>query len=84
MSQIFLFKNFDGAIDNYSELASERGLVINMDIPAKLEVIGDSLRLLQVFNTLLANAFKYSKKDVEVKITYPGEKRLSCIYISIE
>lgn len=63
----------DDAIDNYSVLASDRGLSIKIEIPGTLVVNGDSSRLLQMFNNLLANAFKYSSRGGEVNIRYQGE-----------
>lgn len=82
-AQPFVLKQtIDDAIDNYSVLASDRGLNIKVDIPETLEVNGDSSRLLQMFNNLVANAFKYSVRDGEVNISYQGEKNHRA-YISI-
>ncbi|MCW8901983.1 MAG: HAMP domain-containing histidine kinase, partial [Gammaproteobacteria bacterium] len=74
-AQPFLFReSLNDAIDNYTVLAGERDITINIEVPVKLTVNGDRMRLLQMFNNLLGNAIKYSVKGQEVNINYSGEE----------
>ena len=55
--------------DLYDLLAEERGITIELDVPADLTVEADGVRLRQVVANLVDNAVKYCRENGEVRVT---------------
>lgn len=65
-------------IDLFEYEASNRNLLLEIDIPSNLNLIGDSLRLRQVLTNIIGNAIKFTKKGfVKVIISIKSEDSTS-------
>lgn len=57
-------------VEGAQPLATQQGLTLAMHLPpAPLHVLGDAIRLTQVFSNLLSNACRYTLRDGRVDIT---------------
>ena len=61
---------FSGALEEIQELAGKKNITIDCDLGSGLpQVLGDSMRLKEIFINLLTNAIKYSRKKGKVIIS---------------
>jgi two-component system, OmpR family, phosphate regulon sensor histidine kinase PhoR len=49
-------------------MAHDRLITVNVDLPTRLPLVGDALRLRQVVDNLLSNAIKYNREGGEVEV----------------
>ncbi|MFT4263338.1 MAG: ATP-binding protein [Nocardioides sp.] len=49
-------------------MAHDRLISVNVDVPPRLPLVGDALRLRQVIDNLLSNAIKYNREGGEVEV----------------
>ena len=66
----------DGAADFFGVTAAEKGLQLSTHIAPDLatQVLGDDLRVKQVLNNLLSNAFKFTEKgSVRIEVDRDGD-----------
>ncbi|MGB0429783.1 MAG: sensor histidine kinase [Bacteroidia bacterium] len=54
---------------NYSVLAAQKGITLNIDIKHSFEVLSDRRLLYRVFDNLITNAIKFSQKNETISIT---------------
>lgn len=65
-------------IDLFEHEASNRNLLLEIDTPPNLNLVGDSLRLRQVLTNIVGNAIKFTKKGfVKVTISIKNEDKNS-------
>ncbi len=71
----------EACIDTFKVMAEGKGLKLEKEIKAdRIEVLGDSDRLSQVFSNLLSNAIKYTKEG-GVKLTIQTKGRFASVTI---
>lgn len=58
------------AVKEVHSAASARRIALTIDLPAKLELNVDELKLQEVFMNLLSNSIKYSNDDGDIKIGF--------------
>lgn len=75
MKHISLREVIESSVDGFSNLASEKGLKLELALPSGLsEVYGSSRRLQQVVNNLLSNAIKFSRQGTVLVRVSEGDK----------
>jgi signal transduction histidine kinase len=71
----------EACIDTFKVMAEGKGLKLEKEIKAdRIEVLGDSDRLSQVFSNLLSNAIKYTKEG-GVKLTTQTKGRFASVTV---
>lgn len=64
----------DSVFDLFEYEANSRNILLELDMPVNLSLVGDSLRLSQVLNNIVGNAIKFTKKGfVKVTISIESE-----------
>lgn len=56
------------AVESVAPLIEQRGHPLHLDVPARLSVLGDTRRLVQVLTNLLVNASKYSDPGTPIAL----------------
>jgi signal transduction histidine kinase len=73
LSRLRLADIVQDACDLYADLAEDKGLTLETDVPSSIELFADRARLRQVFANLLDNAVKYTpaggRIGVAVRVT---------------
>lgn len=69
------------AIDLYADVAEEKGVALEQDVPIGLQVQGDPARLRQVVANLVDNAVKYTPAGGSVRVTAGREPGWVKIYV---
>lgn len=71
----------EGVVDLYQHVAEEKAIVVSLDVPAGIRLIGDRGRLRQVMANLLDNAIKYT--PIGGRIDLQTSLEMSDVVISI-
>ena len=63
MEKVQLAHEINEVLTNNQVLFEENNIQVSADVDSSIEIIGDKLRMQEVFNNLLTNAIKYTKEE---------------------
>jgi signal transduction histidine kinase len=72
----------DAVVEAAEGIARESGIELTVDVDPALSVLGDRVRLEQVFSNLLTNALKYTPPGGAVRVTARGEDGRAVVRVS--
>ena|GEM_PF-4233283 len=79
--QFDLHNEIERMIEGYRHLAETKRIVIEDDLELPRNVIGDKLRICQIFTNLFVNAVKYTEKGIiSVKARYEVSRNIKVIF----
>ncbi len=83
MGNVHLAEEINEVLTNNQILFQENNIQVTADVDSSLEIIGDKLRIQEVFNNLLTNAIKYTHEDGGMITITAEEKGSDKIMVSV-